>query len=85
MHSGYDCIVMTSPPSAEEGGYTIIDAAPDAKSLTLFIDDPVTVQDSLDKDHDIKSFKLGREDRVFKLARTGQAACKPMEDALQGP
>lgn len=81
----YDCIVIVSVQSAEEGGYAIIDPARDGQSLTLHIDDPVVVQDGLDKDDRALSFKLGREDRTFKLTRTDAALCKRMDDALELP
>jgi hypothetical protein len=82
---GYDCIVIVSPSSAEEGGYAIIDPARDGQSLTLYIDDRVAVQDGLAKDDRVLSFKLGREDRQFRLTRADAALCKPMEDGLELP
>lgn len=82
---GYDCIVVVSPSSAEEGGYAIIDPAADGQSLTLYIDDPVVVQDGLAKDDRALSFKLGRADRQFKLTRTDAALCKPMDNGLELP
>ncbi len=78
----YDCIVITSPGSAQEGGYAIIDPASDEQSLMLYIDDPVIVQDGLAKDDPASSLRLGREDRQFQLSRTDAALCKPMDDAL---
>jgi hypothetical protein len=83
--AGYDCIVIVSPSSAQEGGYALIDPAADGQSLMLYLDDPVTVQDGLEKDARALSFKLGREDRQFQLTRADAATCKPMEDALEGP
>lgn len=83
--AGYDCIVIISPSSAQEGGSAIIDPASDGQSLMLYIDDPVVVQDSLTKDAHAPSFKLGREDRQFQLTRTDAALCKPMVDALELP
>lgn len=84
-NAGYDCIVIISPSSAQGGGSAIIDPASDGQSLMLYIDDPVGVQDSLAKDADVPSFKLGHEDRQFQLTRTDTALCKPMEDALELP
>jgi hypothetical protein len=78
----YDCIVITSPGSAQEGGYAIIDPASDGQSLMLYIDDPVIAQDGLAKDDPASSLRLGREDRQFQLSRTDAALCKPMDDAL---
>jgi hypothetical protein len=83
--SGFDCIVMVSPSSAEEGGYALIDPAPDGRTLKLFIDDAATVRDGLDKGARTFMLNLGSEDRVFQLTRTSGAVCKPMEDALEGP
>ncbi|KQW21353.1 hypothetical protein ASC80_14795 [Afipia sp. Root123D2] len=83
--SGFDCIVMVSPSSAEEGGYALLDPAPDGRMLKLFIDEAATVRDSLDKNAPTFMLNLGREDRVFQLTRTSGGVCKPMEDALEGP
>jgi hypothetical protein len=83
--AGFDCIVMVTRMSAEEGGYVLIDPAPDAQSLVLHIDSSVTAQHGLDTDASLSGLKLGNEDREFKLARTTPAECKPMEDALEGP
>lgn len=83
--SGFDCIVMVSPSSAEEGGYALIDPTPDGRMLKLYVDDAITVRDSLDKNARTFMLNLGREDRVFQLTRTSGAVCKPMEDALEGP
>ena len=41
--AGFDCIV-TVGDSVEEGGYVLIDPAQDAKSLTLFIQSPITAE-----------------------------------------
>lgn len=78
----YDCIVITSPGSAREGGYAIIDPASDGQSLMLHLDNPVVVQDGLGKDDPAPWFRLGREDQKFQLTRTDAASCKRMEDGL---
>jgi hypothetical protein len=83
--AGFDCIVMVTRMSAEEGGYVLIDPALDAKSLVLHIDSPVNAKRGLDKDGSLSDLKLGNEDREFKLMRTKPAECKPMEDTLEGP
>ena len=83
--SGFDCSVMVSPTSAEEGGYALIDPAPDGRMVKLYVDDAITVRESLDKDARTFMLKLGREDRVFQLTRTSGAVCRPMEHALEGP
>jgi hypothetical protein len=81
---GYDCIVIVSPGSAQEGGYAVIDPSADAKSVTLHFDSPVQARPSLDKDARVLSLNLGREDRAFLLTRVEPAACRAMEQALEG-
>ena len=83
--AGYDCLVVISPESAQEGGVVVIDPARDGQSLMLFMEDSVVVQDGLAKDDRALSFKLGREDRTFRLTRTDTAQCKAMDDALELP
>lgn len=82
---GYDCIVIVSPSSAEEGGYAVVDPAADGKSLMLHLDSPAQARPSLDKDARVFTLDLGREDRAFRLTRTDPAACRAMEQALEGP
>lgn len=81
---GYECIVIVSPGSAQEGGYAVIDPAADAKSLMLHLDSPVQARPNLDKDASVFTLKLGREDRAFRLTRIEPAACRAMEQALEG-
>ena len=79
--SGYDCIVVTSPGSAEEGGYFLIDLAADGKSAMLHLDSPIAPwQGGREGDH-ARHVELGRDDRVFRLERTDAAACRALEDA----
>ncbi|WP_424629053.1 hypothetical protein [Bradyrhizobium sp. SYSU BS000235] len=80
--AGYDCIVIMSPGSAQEGGVVVIDPASDGQSLVLYIEDSVAVQDSLSEDRNVLTFNLGREDRQFRLTRTDAASCKRMDDGL---
>jgi hypothetical protein len=83
---GYDCIVMVSPESAEEGGYVLLDlAGGDGGSLTLHADSPVKARARLDMKARVVDLKLGAEDREFRLARTNRAACSAMEKVLKGP
>jgi hypothetical protein len=83
--AAYDCIVVISPESAEEGGVGVIDPARDGQSLTLYLEDSVVIQDGLAKDDRALSFNFGREDRQFKLTRADAALCKAMDDALELP
>jgi hypothetical protein len=83
--AAFACIVMITPQSAEEGGTALIDPAPDARSLTLYLDSPVSAQRGLDRDDDLFDLKLGRQDRVFKLTRTHPDACKAMDKVLKHP
>jgi hypothetical protein len=83
--AAYDCIVIVAPSSAEEGGYAILDPAPDGKSLMLHIDTPVSVRPGLGPDARPFPLKLGRQDRVFRLNRVDRSICKTMEDRLEGP
>jgi hypothetical protein len=81
---GYECIVIVSPGSAQEGGYAVIDPAADAKSLMLHLDSPAQARQNLDKDAPAFTLNLGREDRAFRLTRIEPAACRAMEQALEG-
>jgi hypothetical protein len=81
---GYECIVIVSPGSAQEGGYAVIDPATDAKSLVLHLNSPVQAHPSLDKDAPVFTLNLAREDRAFLLTRIEPAACRAMEQALEG-
>jgi len=83
--AGYDCIVIVAPSSAEEGGYAILDPAPDGKSLMLHIDTPVSVRPGLGPDARPFPLTLGRLDRVFRLDRADKSLCKELEDRLEGP
>jgi len=81
-NAGYTCIALTGPGSAEEGGVFLIDLAPDGKSATLHIDSPIYAMRGADKRGVGKYIKLGSEDRVFRLTRTDDAACRALEEAL---
>ena len=83
--AGFECIVMITPQSAEEGGATLIDPAPDAKSLTLFLDTPVSAQRGLDADAELFDLELGPQDRAFKLMRTSADVCNAMDKVLRAP
>ena len=72
--AGFDCMATLGGGSAVEGGYLLIDPARDAKSLTLFLQNPIYAFD--EKPGKAKGFmKLGPEDLTFALARIEPKAC----------
>jgi hypothetical protein len=81
--AGYDCIVVLSPESAEEGGYFLIDLAADGKRLALYLDSPITTWGG-SPERGTGGVTLNRDDRVFRLDRTNAAACRPMEELIEG-
>jgi hypothetical protein len=80
--AGFDCMV-TVGNSAEERGYFLIDPAPNAKSLTLFLLSPIGAEnDKLGKTEG-DSLDLGPEDRTFALARVDSKACEPFRATVK--
>ena len=80
--AGFDCMV-TVGDSAEERGYFLIDPAPDAKSLTLFLLSPIGVEsDKLGKTEG-DSLDLGPEDRTFALTRINSKACEAFKATVK--
>jgi hypothetical protein len=80
--AGFDCMV-TVGGSAEERGYFLIDPAPDAKSLTLFLLSPIGAEsDKLGKTEG-DSLDLGPEDRTFALSRIDAKACEPFKATVK--
>jgi hypothetical protein len=73
--AGFDCIV-TVGDSAEEGGYVLIDPAWDGKSLTLFIQSPITAENNSPGKAKGYDLTLGMEDRTFALTRIDSKACE---------
>ncbi len=73
--AGFDCIVTVSN-SAEERGYLLIDPPQDAKSLTLYLQSPITAQSDKPGKAGGYNLTLGREDRTFTLIRIGSKACE---------
>ncbi len=72
--AAFGCMVPVENTD-REGGYFLIDPAPDAKSLTLFLQSPITtVPDKLSKAQD-NFVTLGPEDRTFTLKRIEPKAC----------
>jgi hypothetical protein len=80
--AGFDCIVNVGD-STEEGGYFLIDPAPDAKSLTLSLLSPIGAEsDKLGKTEG-DSLNLGPEDRTFALTRIDSKACEPFKATVK--
>lgn len=76
--AGFDCMATLGGGSAVEGGYLLIDPARDAKSLTLFLQNPIYAFD--EKPGNAKGFmKLGPEDVTFALTRIEPNACAPFK------
>lgn len=79
---GFDCMVNVGD-FAEERGYFLIDPAPDAKSLTLFLLSPIGAEsDKLGKTEG-DSLDLGPEDRTFALTRIDPKACEPFKATVK--
>lgn len=72
--AGFDCIV-TVGDSAQEGGYLLIDPAQDAKSLTLFLQSPITAYDGKPGKARRHYMTLDPEDRTFALTRIEPQGC----------
>ena len=80
--AGFDCMV-TVGGSAEERGYFLIDPAPDANSLTLFLLSPIGAEsDKLGKTEG-DSLDLGPEDRTFAMTRIDSMACEPFKATVK--
>lgn len=73
--------VFTNASSAEEGGTMILDPAPDGRTLIVHLDDSQVMVKRADRGAKIE-VKLGRDDRVFLLRRTGSKACDFLKEAL---
>ena len=82
--AAHDCLAMTAPASAEEGGYFLVDLAADGRTLMLYLEDHVSAWRG-PQTGEAQPVRLGREDRVFRLNRISASACAAMERALEGP
>jgi hypothetical protein len=76
--AGFDCIV-TLRDSDQEGGYLVIDPARDAKSLTLFLQSPITAYDDKPGKAKRTYLALDPEDRTFALTRIEPKACASLK------
>ena len=72
--AGFDCLVSVGNTD-EEGGYLLIDPAQDSKSLTLFLQSPVSAADGKPGQAKPYSLKLDPEDLTFALTRIDPNAC----------
>jgi hypothetical protein len=81
--AGYDCIVTVASASAEEGGYVLVDPAPDGSTLMLYAQSPITSRAGLTGKASAYNTKLGAQDRAFRLTRADRAACRALEAALK--
>ena len=81
--AGYACIALTAPGSAEEGGFFLIDLSADGKTAALYLDSPIASMSGEGNKGFNGRIDLGPEDRVFRLQRTGAAACTALEKALR--
>ncbi len=82
--SAHDCLAITAPSSAEEGGYFLIDLAADGRTLTLYLEDQVRAWRGAQAG-DAQPQRFGREDRIFRLNRTAASACTSLERGFEGP
>jgi hypothetical protein len=81
--AGFVCIALADPSSAEELGTVMFDLGPDGRRLTAYFDDAVGLWSASNPKPGEPMLKLGREDRVFRLERTGAAACHALEQDLK--
>jgi hypothetical protein len=80
--AGFDCMV-TVGDSAEERGYFLIDPAPDAKSLTLFLLSPIGAENDKPGKTEGDSLDLGPEDRTFVLTGIDPKVCEPFKATVK--
>jgi glucose/arabinose dehydrogenase len=73
--AGFNCLVPVGNTD-REGGYLLIDPARDGKSLTLFLDSPVSTADGKPGKAKPYSLTLDPEDRTFALALLEPKACE---------
>jgi hypothetical protein len=75
--------LVTVGDSAEERGYFLIDPAPDATSLTLFLLSPIGAESDKQGKTEGDSLDLGPEDRTFALTRIDSKACEPFNTTVK--
>lgn len=81
---GLDCHVYTSIDgmSAEEGGDFVIDLRDD-HTLVMHVPDSVAAWPAIARRGRAKWVTFGKDDRVFKLDRVDQAACKQIDASIE--
>lgn len=83
------CMMSAQPDvfeatSAEEGGFLLLDRGKDNDTLTVYLDDSLTmVKRAARRKH--LSVKFGADDRVFMLRRTAVKNCAEVEEAVTTP
>ena len=80
--AGFDCMVVIGN-SAEERGYFLIDPAPDAKSLMLFLQSPIGVDSGEPGNSRGSDLTLGPQDRTFALRRINAKACAKFKATVE--
>lgn len=81
--SGLDChlYASTDPGSAEEGGDFPIDLR-DGATILVYFPEELAAWTSLQRPVSADWPRFGVEDRVFKLSRTANSACRPLVQGL---
>jgi hypothetical protein len=81
--SGLDChlYASTDPGSAEEGGDFPIDLR-DGATIVVYFPDGLAAWTSLDRPVEADFPEFGVDDRVFKLSRTSNGACRELVQGL---
>ncbi len=87
--AGAACIMLAEPEvfeslSAEEGGFLLFDVGKDRDTLTVYLDDRLTMVRRADREKQIE-VRLGGDDRVFLLQRVDLAQCAAVENAVTQP
>jgi hypothetical protein len=80
--AGFDCMVNVGD-SAEERGYFLIDLAPHARSLTLFLLTRIGAESYKLGKTEGDSLDLGPKDRTFELTRIDSKACEPFKATVK--
>ena len=74
--TAFACLVPVGNTD-QEGGSLLIDPAQDAKSLTLFLQSPISVAEGKQGQATPYFLELGPEDLTFALTRIDPKACAP--------
>ncbi len=82
-NEGFVCIATFTRESAEEAGPVLFDIPADGKALLLHLDDEIGLWVETNPDKKRKRLKLGKDDRVFRLDRTGDSECSALIDQVR--